>query len=109
MLHCGYSSDYPDRLPLTQAQIRPNFSFPRYRCTTAFPANTTPTQNITSAPPTINPPAIAFWPTDNGRNGKTGNRHHGTNDPIANPTPNFAIQVSGKGLSDMMLWRCKNP
>jgi hypothetical protein len=101
MLHCGYSSDYPDRLPRSQAQIRPTFSFPRYRCTTAFPANTKPTQNITSASPTIKPAAIAFWLTDNGRNGKTGNSNQGMNEPIANPTPNFAIQVSGKGSLDM--------
>jgi hypothetical protein len=96
-----------DRCPLIQAQIRPNFNFPRYRCTTAFPAKTTPTQNSTSANPTRKPAPIAFCPTDNGRNGKISSNNHGINEPIANPTPNLAVQVSGDlpedGSSDMTL------
>ena len=82
------------------------FSFCRNRRTTSCPANTAPTQNITSA--NTNKPAavIARSVSENGRNGRTSSKGQGTTDAIVKRIPNFAIREKRMGR-DMDICRIR--
>ena len=73
------------------------FSFCRTRPTISCPANTTPTQNITSANTSNPATAIACSVSDHGKNGSTSSRSQGITDPIAKRIPNFATREKRLG------------